>query len=394
MNKAVLTLDVQDFINKNLNTDAAKIALAKSPFHEVSSAELASQIRAKKKSEKKLPTWFNTPCIFYPASLSIEQTSSEITARYKASIVSGDTLIDITGGFGVDAYYFSAQNKEVIHCEINKELSELAHHNAQELQARNIVFLNKDGIEFVKQESVHWDTIYVDPARRGSTGKVFRLADCTPNVPEHLESLFAKANRIILKTSPLLDIDAGLKELNHVKEVYVISIKNECKELLWIMESGFNGDLKIVATTLNNHTKSFSFYKKELKHLSSFAEKIIIGLYLYEPDAAILKAGVQDSIASLYHLNKLNTNTQLFISKELETDFPGRIFEIIKVMDTKEIKKKLNLQGNVVVRNYPAKAEELIKKYAIKPTKEQFLIFCKTQYEKNIAIEAKIIQYY
>ncbi|MET4081873.1 hypothetical protein ABIB40_001824 [Pedobacter sp. UYP30] len=394
MNKAILQPDVQDFITKNLTADAAKIALAKSPFLNASSAELAAQILAKKKSEKKLFTWFNTPNIYYPTSLCIEQTSSEVTAKHKAKIAPGETLLDITGGFGVDAYYFSQQNKKVVHCEMIEDLSSIASHNAKQLGAYNIVFLNTDGLVFLKQESTRWDTIYADPARRGNTGKVFKLADCTPNIPLNLETLLAKANRVMLKTSPLLDIDAGLGELKHVKEVHVISIKNECKELLWILEPGFSGELKITATTLNDQTKSFSFYKADLKHVNTFAENVFTGLFLYEPDTAILKAGAQDSIALRFNLTKLHANTQLFVSEKREADFPGRIFEITKVMDTKEIKKKPDLRGNVVVRNYPAKAKELVKKYVIKPVKEQFLIFCKTSDEKNIVIEAKIIQYY
>ncbi|MGY3054335.1 hypothetical protein ACVWYG_002542 [Pedobacter sp. UYEF25] len=394
LNIAILEPQVQNFITKNLNADPAEIALAKSPFPDVSSAALAAQILAKTKAEKKLPTWFNAACIYYPASLSIEQTSSEIAAKHKASIVPSETLIDLTGGFGIDAFYFAQQNKSVIHCEINEDLSDIAQHNAQKLEAGNIVFLKTDGILFIKQENRRWNTIYADPARRGSTGKVFKLADCTPNIPLHLDDLLTKTDVLMLKTSPLLDIDAGLRELKHVKEVHVISIKNECKELLWLMEKSFSGKVKIIATTLNNQVKRASFYRQELFHLSIFADNIFPGLFLYEPDAAVLKAGIQDLIALQYGLEKLNPNTQLFVSTQKNINFPGRIFEISGVMNSKDIKRKMQLKSNVIVRNYPAKAEELVKKYAIKPGDEAFLIFCKASGEKNIVIEAKILQYY
>lgn len=394
MNKAILQAEVQDFINSHLNADAAKIALSKSPFLTILPGDLAQQILAKKKAEKKLPTWFSTPYIYYPSPLSIEQTSSEITAKHKATIAQGDTLLDLTGGFGVDTFYFAQHYKETVHCEINEELSEIASHNAKTLNSKNIRFLNINGLEFLSSTSKHWDTIYADPARRGSLGKVFKLSDCTPNIPEYLETLFQKTSCFLLKTSPLLDIDAGLKELRGVKEIHVVSTKNECKELLWVMEPTFSGKLKIIASTLNEGLKTFSFYKDDFKPLSLFTGPLHNGLFLYEPDVAVLKSGGQDLVAAHYNLDKLHTNTQLFVSENEMKNFPGRIFKIVKLVDSKELKQGRNLYGNVIVRNYPAKAEDILKKYGIKPAKEEFLIFCKTADEKNVVISGKIIQYY
>jgi precorrin-6B methylase 2 len=395
MNNKLLAKAVQDYINANLNADVNQIALAKSPFESITSAELATQIIAKKKSEKKLPTWFQTENIYYPAVLSIEQTSSEITANYKSKLARGDTLIDITGGFGVDTYYFAKKVKQVTHCEINPELSEIAQQNAQTLNAKNIGFKAEDGITYLQNTDNTFDTIYVDPARRAEKGKVFMLKDCTPDVVTHLDALLQKSSRIIIKTAPLLDISAGLSELNQVSAIHIVSVKNECKELLWVIDKGFNQEPKIVAVTLNNGIeKNFLFNWPSANAPVQFAKKLNIGDFLYEPDAALLKSGAFNLIGSTYNLLKLHPQTQLFTSDTINKLFPGRIFKIDATLNTAELKKEGNLKGNVIVRNYPAKPEDLVKKYKIKADQHQFLIFTKIANGDNVILKASIIQYY
>ncbi|WP_426328959.1 class I SAM-dependent methyltransferase [Pedobacter sp. R-06] len=395
MNNKLLAKAVQDYINANLNADVNQIALAKSPFEGITAAELATQITAKKKSEKKLPTWFNTRDIYYPPVLSIEQTSSEITAKYKSKLAKGNTLIDITGGFGIDSYYFSKNVKAVTHCEINPELSVIARHNTQALHATNIEFKAEDGITYVMASDTSFDTIYVDPARRAEKGKVFMLKDCTPDIASNLDALLEKSSRIIIKTAPLLDISAGLSELKQVSEIHIVSVKNECKELLWIIDKGYNGDTKIIAVTLNNEIeKDFSFYRSSSNGSIQFIDNLNTGDYLYEPDAALLKSGAFNLIGTTYNLLKLHPQTQLFSSVTVNKDFPGRIFKIEAILSTATLKKQGNLKGNVIVRNYPAKPEDLVKKYKIKADQNQFLIFTKVGNGENIVIKASIIQYY
>lgn len=396
MNNKLLAKAVQEYINANLNADVNQIALAKSPFEGITAAELSTQITAKKKSEKKLPTWFNTQDIYYPPVLSIEQTSSEITAKYKSKLAKGNTLIDITGGFGIDSYYFSKKVKAVKHCEINPELSVIAKHNAQALQATNIEFTAEDGIAYViASDNTSFDTIYVDPARRAEKGKVFMLKDCTPDIANNLNTLLEKSWRIIVKTAPLLDISAGLSELKHVSEIHIVSVKNECKELLWIIDKAYIGDTKIIAVTLNNGIeKEFSFYRSSSNGSIQFIDGLNTGDYLYEPDAALLKSGAFNLIGTTYNLLKLHPQTQLFSSTVANKDFPGRIFKIEAVLTTTALKKQGNLKGNVIVRNYPAKPEDLVKKYKIKADQNQFLIFTKVANGENIVIKASIIQYY
>ncbi|MFD2581026.1 hypothetical protein ACFSR6_00895 [Pedobacter vanadiisoli] len=395
MNDKLLAKAVQDYINANLNTDVNQIALAKSPFDGITPAELATQISAKKKAEKKLPTWFHTENIYYPPVLSIEQTSSEVTARYKSKLAKGNALIDITGGFGIDTYYFAKKVKEVIHCEINPELSAITQNNAQVLEAKNIKFKVGDGIAYIQNHGSLFDTVYVDPARRSEKGKVFMLKDCSPDVVTNLNALLKKTSRIIIKTAPLLDISAGLTELTQVSEIQIISVKNECKELLWIIDKEFDKDTKITAVTLNNGIeKEFSFYRSEANGSIQFAKSLGAGEYLYEPDAALLKSGAFNLIGLTYNLIKLHAQTQLFTADFIKTDFPGRIFKIEAILSTGELKKEPNLKGNVIVRNYPAKPVDLVKKYKIKADQEQFLIFTRIANGENIILKASIIQYY
>lgn len=394
MNNNLLAPAVQQYIDANLTADVNQIALAKSSFEGITSAELATQITAKKKSEKKLPTWFKTAGIYYPPVLSIEQTSSETTAKYKSKLAKGDSLIDITGGFGVDSYYFSKQVADVTHCEINTELSTIASHNAKALHVTNITFEATDGIDYLNTGDKQFDTIYVDPARRAEKGKVFMLKDCTPDVVSIIDTLLEKAQRIIIKTAPLLDLSAGLAELKQVSEIHIVSVKNECKELIWVIDRVPAQDTRIIAVTLNETEKVFSFKRSQIQSAVSFSEYLNTSDYLYEPDAALLKSGAFNLIGATYDLQKLHPQTQLYTAKKINNAFPGRVFQIEEIMNTASLKKAGNLTGNVIVRNYPAKPEDLVKKYKIKPAKEQFLIFTKVANGDNVILKASIVQYY
>ncbi|WAC40016.1 THUMP-like domain-containing protein [Pedobacter sp. SL55] len=392
MNKNLLQKEVQAYINSNLNADVNKIALSKSPFAEVSSAELANQITAKKKSEKKLPTWFKQENIIYPSSLSVEQTSSEDTAAYKKQLVKGSSLIDITAGFGIDSFYFSHKVNEVYSCEINPELSAISAHNAQILGACNISCLASDGLEYLSNSEKHFGTIYVDPARRNTSGKVFKLADCMPNVVEHLDLLLSKAGRVMIKTSPLLDLKAGLTELTNVSAIHIISVKNECKELLWVIDKGFIGEPKIVCVTLNTNIKQIELPLQDDSNASYLTVLPTEG-YLYEPDVALMKSGAFNAIANQLALKKLAKQSHLYFSEEFNGSFIGRIFEITLIFAPNELKKEKKLYGNVIVRNFPEKAENLVKKLKIKPNKETFYIFTQIQ-QGYIVFYTKIIQHY
>lgn len=368
--------------------------MSKSPFKDVSSRDLANQIAAKNKSVKKLPSWYKTDAIYYPPLLSIEQCSSETTAVYKAGLAIGNRLIDLTGGFGVDSYYFAKTVKNLTHCEINNDLSEIAAHNALVLGQTNIKCLAEDGIAVLEKSVETFDTIYLDPARRSSAGKVFMLKDCTPNVVEHLDLLLSKSKRIIIKTAPLLDITAGLKELGNVSEVHIVSLKNECKELLWVIDGNKPTQQPIIkAVTINELQKEFFFIKGEEETKVELLGENPSG-YLYEPDAALLKSGAFNLIATRFKLKKLHHQTQLYVSEHLDPSFPGRIFKIGSLVSASDLKKEKSLRRNVIARNYPDKAESLVKKYKIKPDHNRFLVFTQGAGDNYFIIDAEIVQHY
>ncbi|MFA6276447.1 MAG: hypothetical protein WC622_06845 [Pedobacter sp.] len=392
MNENILKNELQCYITEHINADVNKIALSKSLFKNVSSAELAGQIAAKKKSIHKLPTWFNHDKIYYPVLLSIEQCSSETTAAYKANLAIGGSLIDLTAGFGVDSYFFSKKLDEVYSCEINSELLEITAYNAKILGANNINFVVEDGIEFLKKNKLKFNTIYIDPARRSHSNKVFKLKDCTPDVTEHLPLFLEKTKRIIIKTAPLLDISAGLSELQNVSEIHIVSVKNECKEILWVIDKGFIGETKIICATLNTTTKTFSFPISDLRLTTEIANTLPVG-YIYEPDVALLKSGAFNLIAERFGLKKLHSQSQLYFSEEIKSEFLGRIFEIKSLLNLNELKKEKNLKGNVIVRNFPEKAENLVKKYKISSSHDDFILFTQTN-AGYLVIKAKIMQHY
>ena len=256
MNERVLQQDIQEYINYNLKMDIHKLILKGISFEGVTVQEVANQLICKQKSQKKLPSWFNTKNIYYPSKVSLEQTSSETTAKYKASLISGKRLIDLTGGFGVDSFYFSSSFNNVVHCEKNTNLSEIAGHNFKQLNKKNITCSDENGIEYLKKSKEIFDVIYVDPSRRNDVkGKVFLLKDCEPNIPKFIDLLFNKTQTILIKNSPILDITSATNELKFVKEIHIIAVNNDVKELLYLLEKEFNG--KITIKTVNFSKKKY-----------------------------------------------------------------------------------------------------------------------------------------
>lgn len=387
MNSEILNTEIQVFINDNLYTDVSKILLKGTSFEHVSTLELIEQIESKLKCKRKLPTWFNTSNIYFPNKLNIEQTSSEIAAKYKSQLLSGNSIIDLTGGFGVDCYYFSKTFVQVTHCEINEKLSRIVAHNYKQLGAKTIEVVSEDGINYIISNETLYDWIYIDPSRRHDTkGKVFFLKDCLPNVPNHLEDLFKHSNHIAVKTSPLLDLSIGINELQHVKEIHIVAIKNEVKELLWILENGFNNETIIKAVNIvEDKTDVFSYelYRESQVQVTYDAPQN----YLYEPNAAILKSGGFNSLAERLKLSKLQQHSHLYTSNT-DIEFPGRSFKIESVIDyNKKNLKALGLsKANITTRNFPETVQQLRKKHRIKDGGNTYLFFSTNFKKEKIVI--------
>ncbi len=371
-----------------MNTDIMSVLLKKLPFNTVSVQEVAEQIEAKKKCKEKLPNYYHTPTIYYPNKLHIEQTSSEITAAYKASLISGKSMVDLTGGLGVDSYFFSKKIARVFHCEIDQNLSEIAAYNFTVLGAKNIITIPKNGFEFLIESKEQFDWIFIDPSRRNEVKKrVFLLEDCLPNVPENLELLFTKTDRILIKTAPLLDISIGCKELKNVKEIHVISVRNEVKELLWILEKSYAGSIAV--KTIDYESAGVSVFDFELSEEKNAVAKLSLPLtFLYEPNAAILKSGAFKTLGNRFQLSKLHNHTHLYTSDK-EIAFPGRIFKIDTIFGytKKNLHALRNGKANISTRNFPESIANIRKKFKINDGGDLYLFFIKNMNEQYMVLQ-------
>ncbi|MBD2755114.1 SAM-dependent methyltransferase [Spirosoma sp. BT704] len=357
-----------------MTDDVRALSLRKSPDG-VDLKKIIAQIVARQKAKDKLPTWYANDDLVFPPPLSVEQASSEQTAQYKASLVQGDLLLDLTGGMGVDTWAFAKRVNQVVYVERNPELVELAAHNLPLLGAANVLVHAGDGLELVETNTVvkpdvPADWLYLDPHRRDEQGgKVVRLNDCEPDLsrPQTVSSLFDKANRILIKTSPLLDIDATVRQLTGaVEAVHIVAMQGEVKEILFVLGKQPTAQENVQINAVNllpNQRIELGFRWIEERTASvTFGDPL---RYVYEPNAAVLKAGAFRLIADRFSLTKLAPNSHLYTSDMLRTDFPGRIFAVQEVIkpDSKLLKKAVpTLKANLTVRNFPQSVAELRKK--------------------------------
>ncbi len=381
MNTLILTEAVQAYLQAHADQSPSALALAKSPFPDVPSSVLAAQLDGMQRSKRKLPLWHHTPGIYYPSKLSVEQSSSEATARYKAQLLDeNQRIIDVTGGFGVDSYFFSTRAQHVTYVERDPELAKIVSHNMRVLGAENnVTCLSGDGIShLLDRPDGTFDTAYVDPSRRVAGKKVFRLGDCEPDIEALHTALLTKTRCVLVKAAPLLDISASLEQLTQVNTVYILSINNECKEILFLLQRGFRGTPTLVASMLNpagEVRQQFHFQPEEEREA-----RAILGTparYLYEPDAAVMKSGAYKLVGIRYGLQKLHTNTHLYTSEAPIPVFPGRAFRIDKTVPYAQFKKdKSPHAGNVSARNFPLRPDELRRKHRIGEDTSRFLFFC------------------
>lgn len=391
MNNIILNTVIQKFIGENVSKDITSLLLQNHHFKGVSIKEVVEQIEAKKRCKLKLRTWYNTANIYYPNKLNIEQTSSETTAKYKSEIISGNSIIDLTGGFGVDCYYFSKAFKNVTHCELNQELSEIANHNFQVLNTENVDTVNADGISYLSEKKNHYDWIYIDPSRRNDIkGKVFYLKDCLPNVPEHLDQLFNYSDNILIKASPMLDLSIGISELQHVKNIHIVAVNNEVKEVLFILERDYSAGIEIKTVNFQKEEiQEFIFtQEEESEALVNYKE---VQSYLYEPNAAILKSGAFKSVAQTLKTDKLHQHSHLYTSESL-INFPGRSFIVEKVVPYNKRKIKSILekkQINASTRNFPESVAQLKKKLKFKDGGDDYVFFTTNHNNEKVVILCK-----
>lgn len=380
----------QDFIRQHQDEDVRQLAFLGSKNPEVDMPFALDQIRGRKMARAKLPLWANIDGIIYPPHISMEQCSSESTALYKAELAarllglpassSSEEIgfVDLTGGFGVDFSYIASRlGMSSMYVERQAHLCEAAKENFEHLGLKNAIVKNEDGIE-VLHSLKELKLIFIDPARRDDAGnKVVSLKDCTPDVTVLQEEMLLKADYVIIKLSPMLDWHRAISELSHVREVHIISVNNECKELLLVLSARNMGEnLRIYCI---NDAQSFvcdelDMESSSVKIAPSTLEEM---LYLYEPNASLMKAGCFGVLSERYDARMLSKNSHLFVSREPIAAFPGRSFRIIAVssFNKKELKRHLSgiTKANIATRNFPLSVAELRKRLKLKDGGETYI---------------------
>ena len=381
--------DIQ-FIQENLHRDPVVIALEAAKYPDLDVPLLVGQIKARQKLKDKMPHWVANEKVFFPPALALEQSSSEETAHFKASLLRGK-VVDLTGGMGLDSYAFAQAGCEVDYIERQEELAKITAFNHSVLTAGNIRHHTGDSLNWISACAESFDFIYVDPARRDGAGnKVVLLQDCEPNALELIPYINEKTS-LLVKTSPLLDLEQATKELGGVEKIYIVCLKNEVKELLFLKTSQSSEDPEIEVIELSQTNPSL-FIGKKSSESAIICDFGPVTHYLYEPHAGVLKAGFFKMVGN--GLQKIAPNTHLYTSEVLHTNFAGRTFEVLAEgpLEKKWIHAVLPAgKANISTRNFPIKADEIRKKFQLKDGGEFTLFAFRNQANKNKVVLAKKI---
>lgn len=388
MNQNILTQEFQDYLKIIEQEDFKSIGLKKSLFDGISSAEIAQQLKGIQVAKHKLPTLYSTKNIYFPPSINLEQASSEAAANYKSSLVKGKTLIDLTAGFGIDTMAFAKNFEKVYHIEQNPELSEIVQHNAQILAPNLETYTGTFQSFFETNPESKFDVIYLDPARRNSSGRKFILEDLEPNILEWMPTFFEKSNKIIIKLSPLLDITSTLQQIDSISEIHIVALKNEVKDFLLIIDKNCSTKNPLIkAINLESNQPEFSFnFEDEYNSNANFGT---VQQYIYEPNVAILKTGAFKLLSEKFNLHKLHQNTHLYTSNELLNEFPGKIYSVEKHINHPK-KEILKSKANLLVKNYNQAIDVVKKKFKITDGGETTLIFTQSIYGFHILKTSRV----
>lgn len=373
------------FAVEHRNDDVHRLLLQQGQYPDIDMSQAVTQIEGWRTAREKLPTWAANDAIVYPPRIAMEQCSSELTARYKASLVDGTRLSDLTGGFGVDCAFMSERFKEVTYVERNEHIFPVSTANFVSLGLTQITPVLGDG-RLVLGTLSEQDWIYLDPARRSAVGhKVAALADCEPDVTAMEEELLAHARKVMVKCSPMLDISLACEQVKSVREVHVVGVRGECKELLFVLDreaalADYKTPCPITCVNLPEGQPFVFTREEEAANPCPLSE---VGHYLYEPDVTLMKAGTFRLPTSRFGVQKLHINTHLYTSDTLKRTFPGRIFEVKEVVGfgKKELRRLTdNLQqANLAVRNFPQSVDALRHKLHLAEGGDDYLFATTTK---------------
>lgn len=375
----------KQFILSNIEADVSKLLLNPPKGFRDNIQSLVEQIQSRQKAKNKLPSWYSNPDLIFPPPLSVEQCSSEATANYKSKLVSGSHLVDLTGGMGIDTLAFSEHFEHVTYVEQNEILCERMTHNAKVFN-KKITVINSSAEAFIATSDFgRSTTFYIDPARRDiQDKKVFRFADCSPNMIELMDRFKSVGCKVLVKAAPLIDLTLGSQELQGVSEIHVVSVKNDCKEVLFLL------DFERSVTNVPIHTINITGEGNELFDFSMEEERAAsIELsdqkaFLLLPNASILKAGGFKSISAKFHIPKISSSTHFYTSDKPILHFPGRQFEVLTDPITKQLRKV-----NVISRNHPLTPKQILKKYSLTEGGELYILAFRDQRDKPQMVLAR-----
>jgi len=381
-----ISLEMEAFIHEHAEDNVQSLALQAVRFPHINMKMAVTQIAARQTARIKLPTWWSIQDIHYPQQLPMEQCSSEVTARYKAALIPDifkeGCMTDLSGGFGIDFCCIGKKFAQATYVERQESLCHLAEHNFPLLQLPHAHIVHADSVEYLQSISKQ-QLLFIDPARRDAQGhKTIAISDCDPDITRIAPLLLSKAEWVMIKFSPMLDLSQAIKQLPHIKEIHVVAVNGECKELLLILTGMYNAEPKITcinlpATLEKAWPSPFIFTIEEEEESCKCSYSNQLEKYLYEPHAAILKAGAFRTIAQRYYLKKLHPNSHLYTSDQLIEDFPGRSFETVEQggFNKQEIKNLLShiKKANLTIRNFPASVAELRKKLKLAEGGDDYL---------------------
>lgn len=380
--------DIWSFIEENQEQDTNQLALKLAKQNSDHKNFIIQQIIGRQKAKQKFPFLLDQEKFRYPYKRAIEQASSAVTAEHKAKQLKGKRIADLSGGMGIDSFFFAKEFETVHYVEQNPELFEISKHNFQLQGVENISCYQSKAEDLLQAQNASYDWLYIDPDRRKHDQRLHSLEDCEPQVLNLLPLLFKKSDSLLLKLSPLIDLKQLLLQVPQCYELHIIAVKNECKEVLAFINKAHQGETSIKAIDLAEPDKinySFSFPEEEMAQIH-YHQPLN---YLYEPNAALLKAGAFKKIAKDYKLYKLAQHTHLYTAEKLVNDFPGRI---IKIDWWGKPQKGKCSSANVVKRNFPLTTTQIRKKYKIKESLNTFCYACSLNDERNIFVKGELIK--
>ena len=366
---------IEDAILQATESDPYQLSLTLKDFAAKDRIFIATQVEARQKARDKIPEFYKRRKVLFPSAVAVEQASSSKAAGYKSRLIKGGALIDLTGGLGVDAYFFARSAEKVIYVERDGNLADFADYNFHVLDVKNIQVIHGDGLEYIRHSGEKPACIYVDPSRRQGSRRIFRIEEAEPDVSSVYQELLESSGRLIIKLSPFIDVKYLIQHFQFIQEIHVLAIEQDCKEVILVLDkSDFSDDPPVITCSLEGNLEQIfitSWKRNETKTSFDLPQR-----FIYDPNVAIRKSGLFNELGNRFNLKKLASNSHLFTSNEYVDSFPGRAFHISGILSMKEFFRTTTIpKANIATRNFPLKVNEIRKRTGIRDGGEMY-VFC------------------